>query len=453
TKASWGLLSVLILGASASAAVIVLLHYPVLVILSTRVVDLRISGLIAALCLFAAPSVFLGAVSPMAVRLSLNDLQHSGSAVGRLYALSTIGSLLGTFGCGFFVFAYLPTTTAILLFSTALFIASLIADPASKLPAKILLGIVIAVLFFYNHSIRRHLQASGIVDVDTPYQRAFVLTQQDAAAQRTYRLLVTDMLGSQSMVYLDAPETLAGHYTAYYELVKYFSPGFKKIAVLGGGAYTVPKYFAANYPDVQIDVVEIDAGFTKVARDYFFLKDRANLRIFHEDARTWLRRTAGGYDAVFIDAFQSSPAVPFHLTTHEAFADVLRILDKDGVVLMNIICAVEGKEGRFLRAEYAVMKSLFADVRLYAVTAPPNIPASGHTVQNLMLAALKNPLADETTAPPGELRQLLLNEWKKPISADMPLLTDNFAPVDYYMLPAYLKWQQQIRTGAAKPPA
>lgn len=441
-RPSYELLSSLLLTASGLTAIVVLLHYPLLTVLSRSAADLRLAGVVAALVLFSGPSVILGMVAPFAARLQMTDLDKSGSTVGRLYALSTVGSLIGTFVTGFGALAFLGTTTFVLILAVLLFAACIAAAPAYQWWWKLLLGLIIFGLMLLDPNTKTTLAANGLVDIDTPYQRVFVLTPKKTGEERAYRLLVTDVLGSQSMMYLDSPEELAGEYCKYFQLVFHFVPQVKRILIIGGGAYTVPKYFAAHYPGIQIDVVEIDPGVTDIARKYFSLKDYPNLTIIHEDARTFLNHTAARYDAVFLDAFQSSPSVPFHLTTREAFARVYAVLNDGGMVMMNVISAIAGKQGEFLRAETATLRSLFPSLQIFAVTDTDD---ATH-VQNLIIAAEKSAAEPRLESSDAEADYLFHHLWNKEVPADIPVLTDNFAPVESYMLPVYVKWRKQLNS-------
>jgi spermidine synthase len=434
------LLSSLLLTASGLTAIVVLLHYPVLTMLSTSALDLRISGIAAAMLLFSGPSVILGMVAPFAARLQMTELNRAGSTVGRLYALSTIGSLAGTFAAGFGAVAFLGTTTTVLALALLLFVACVIAQPTYQLRLKCLLGMTLLGLFFLDRNIKSVLAESGLVDIDTPYQRAFVMTKKKTGEEPAYRLLVTDVLGSQSMMYLDAPEELAGEYPKYFETAFHFVPNLSTLLIIGGGAYTVPKYFASHYPNIQIDVVEIDPGVTRIARDYFFLKDYPNLKIIHEDARTFLNHTSSRYDAVFLDAFQSSPSVPFHLTTSEAFSRINACLKEHGVLIMNLISGIEGEHGKFLRAEVATLRGIFHGLQVFAVANPDD----GAQVQNLIITAEKSAAKPISESGDAEEDYFYHHLWTRQIPADLPVLTDDYAPVESYMLPVYIKWRKQL---------
>jgi len=200
--------------------------------------------------------------------------------------------------------------------------------------------------------------------------------------------------------------------------------------MIGGGAYSYPKDFLSNHPDAEMDVVEIDAGLTELAKKFFSLSDSPQLKIFHQDGRVFLKNTENKYDVIFIDAFASS--VPFHLTTKEFVDSVFEHLNDGGVVIMNIIASVEGENGKFLRAEYSTYK-LFSDfVRILPVQRPEN----GNAVQNLILVALK-PDASTGTVQAVRFNEYLGYAWTGDIKTDVPALTDDFAPVDQYLVKVF----------------
>src|SRR4029450_13751280 len=107
---------------------------------------------------------------------------------------------------------------------------------------------------------------------------------------------------------------------------------------VGGGGYTVPRYLEATYPDAEIDVIEIDPKVTRAAELYLGLRADTRIRTFNEDARQFFiqRRTPGGYDLVFGDAFNDL-SIPYHLTTVEFAAEVRGSLAPDGIYVANVI--------------------------------------------------------------------------------------------------------------------
>ncbi len=199
--------------------------------------------------------------------------------------------------------------------------------------------------------------------------------------------------------------------------------------MIGGAAYSYPKDFLKNYPYSHIDVVEIDAALTELARTYFRLSADPRLAIYHEDARAFLNTTKNKYDVIYGDAFSSTNSIPYQLTTLETAQRMHELLNDDGVVIINTITAIEGKRGRFLRAEYATFKAVFPQVYIFPVDVKKEL-----NMQNIIMVALKSEQAPSFTSNNEELNKYLSHLWIQNIEKDMPILTDDYAPVDYYTL-------------------
>jgi spermidine synthase len=154
------------------------------------------------------------------------------------------------------------------------------------------------------------------------------------------------------------------------------------------------------------------------------------MNIFHEDGRIFINRTKKRYDAIFCDAFTSLYTIPFQLTTKEAVTRLHALLNDNGIVLVNIISAIEGDQGMFLRAEYATYKSVFPQVWLFPVSNPD----IGTMAQNIMLVALKSGKWPSFRDNDRELRGYLAHLWTGDVISDLPVLTDDLAPVDNYII-------------------
>jgi spermidine synthase len=237
-----------------------------------------------------------------------------------------------------------------------------------------------------------------------------------------------------SAMQMDDPE-LYFQYTRYFRLVQYFNPGLHRSLMIGGAGYSYPKDYLARYRNAYLDVVEIDPMVTELARQYFDLKDDKRLKIIHEDGRTFINTAREKYDAIFNDSFSSPYAIPYHLTTVEAVRKMNGILNEDGVVLVNIISSLEGPSGAFLRAEYRTFKSIFPQVYLFPVESTWD----GEAVQNVMLVALKSNRRPSLKSSDPELNGYLSHLWRKDIADDMPVLSDDYAPVDYYISKVLMK--------------
>ena len=346
--------------------------------------DLHLGSTLANLILFAPPSVLLGMVSPYAVRLKLSELARSGRTVGNLYAISTVGSIVGTFVAGFVLIACFGSTQILIGIAGLLAVCSLLCAGTQRL-AKVLVLLLLLLGCLAARLYDDYLAGFGFFDLDTAYSRVLVFNSRHTATDRPVRVMTTAPKRVQSAMFHDDPLDLVLEYTRFFNLAWHFKPDIRRGLVLGGGGYSFPKHALAAHPELWLDVVEIDPGITALARRFFALEDDPRLAINHEDARTFVNRAHEPYDAVFVDAFGTHYSVPFHLTTVEFAGRVRELLADDGVAILNTICAVEGDGGRFLRAELATYRTVFPQVFVFALEGP----FKGEEVQNVLLVAFK----------------------------------------------------------------
>jgi spermidine synthase len=425
-KPSYTTLSIILFFSSFALFSIPLLSKVVLPILTTLFVDVRVNVTVASLLLFALPSVLLGMVAPYAIRLRLENIATSGTTAGRLYALSTVGSIVGTFLAGFFLIAFLGSQTIMYLLAGVMILLTLLLVGKDRLRLLALFlvagGIVCGLDYLYGKSLHQPL-----VDTDTKYNRAQIYEYHDPDSRIIRELLLGNVRNSAT--YMDTPE-LVYEYTKYYRLVDHFVPGIQSVLVIGGGGYSYPKDFLHTHPNAALTVVEIDEGLTNLAKQYFNFQPNENTTIYHEDGRTFLNREAGEYDAIVLDAF-SDYQHPFQLTTKEALTHMANILKPQGVVISNVASSILGKQGKVLRAEYYTYKAVFPHVAVF----PVSHSTSGLAVQNIMIVASKKPLSLTTTN--GEFKKYLETAWQGQIPQDVTILTDDFAPVEYYAMQSF----------------
>jgi spermidine synthase len=288
-----------------------------------------IGSLLAVLVLVAVPVLLLGAVSPYAIRLAVSTVEEAGTVAGRLYALSTAGSLVGTLVSALLFIPLLGTRRTFLIFALAIslvavlglrpvrryavapaVIAALIALPVGTLKAKTDLGRVIA-------------------EKETPYQYARVIEARDGT-----RYLELNEGQAQHSVY--KPRTVLTGDVWDGPLVLPFT-GLdrppRRIAILGNAAGTTARAYGRFFPATRVDGVEIDAELSDLGRRYFDMRN-PRLRLYHEDARPFLRRTEARYDVIMVDAYRQ-PYIPFYLTTREFFELCRDRLIPGGVLIVN----------------------------------------------------------------------------------------------------------------------
>jgi predicted membrane-bound spermidine synthase len=385
-----------------------LFYWPLVGSIATTTWDIRIVAVIGSLILFAPAAALLGTVSPFAAKLSIRDLATDGRTIGTLYALSTAGSIAGTFVGGFVLIPALGTTASLGVLAGLTVCAALLVGVGRR-------GIIVtAVALMTGGAAWATGYLPGIID--TPYQRLLVFENIDEPSGRMVRYLATDIRTAQAAVFLDG-DGLVFPYTRFFrhgeELLA--RPPTKALAI-GGAVYTWPRDFITRNPDARITVAEIDPGMTDVARQFFGLTNEARMDIVHEDGRVFLNRTSEQYDLVYLDAF-SGLTIPFQLVTREAAQRLRGALVPDGVLMINVIGSLEGEASELVRSVYTTFASVFPSVRVFPVTHPDQ----SEKVQNIILVAGTGELALAGTPAYTNVRPGML-------------LTDDHAPVDLFSL-------------------
>lgn len=422
-------LALVILAASVFVFTIIPLNSLILSFIQEVIHNLYAGAIIATIFFFSIPSFLLGIVSPYAVRLKVKDFDYTGRTVGNLYAISTIGSIAGTFAAGFLLIPFLGTIN-ILYFTTAILVfASLIISGQKLLKTKILFILLLLAVIIFSLVRSAKAEVGQFLDVDSQYNRIWLYSFMMPGVKRPILGLSTDPFGVQSGMFLDRDDDLAFPYCKYYRLGDVLNPAIKNALMIGGAAYSYPKDFLKKHAGANLDVVEIDSKMTELAYKYFNLKDDPRLSIYHEDARVFLNNNKKKYDAIYVDAFNSHLSIPYQLTTVEAVKKISDSLNDKGAVIVNIISSIEGDRGKFLRAEYATYKAVFPQLYLFRVK---NIDP--YKIQNLILVAVKSDAPANLKSNNAELYSMLDNLWRQPVLNDLPILTDDFAPVDYYAL-------------------
>ncbi|MHB1340845.1 MAG: fused MFS/spermidine synthase [Coriobacteriia bacterium] len=391
--------------------------------------SLRVAAVLSATILFAVPSTLLGMVSPYCTRLRLHALADSGATVGSLYALSTIGSISGTFAAGFWLIARIGSHDLVAWLAAAVLALSLlVAAPFTLKRTAALTGTALVLV--------AALQATGTYagSFDTGYDRYFIGHETEAATMRPVVTLSRDAVSIESATYSDNGEPFLLDYYDYYDLALASVPAVRRTLLIGGGAFSYPRHQLEQYPDSSVDAVEIDPDLVDVATETFALDDDTRLNVIVEDGRTFLNGSKERYDAILIDAFKSASSVPYQLTTLESMRHCSRLLDDDGVVAMNIVASAEGPGSRFLWAEYITLKSVFPQVEVFAVYDA----ASPTEIQNISVIAGKSESTDllgvlGRISPDLTARRIDPASVKATLDS-IPLITDDFAPVDQYLM-------------------
>lgn len=326
------LLATIVLAAAAWVAVIPFVAKPFLD-LSIKGIDTLSTGAVvgsfaASLALFSPPVVLLGMVTPFAIRLASTGVEDAGRVAGRVFALSTAGSLIGTF---------MPAIVTIPLIGTQrTLIGAALIIAASALPLlagrRLTAGlVVIAVL-------------AGLLAVPPGVVKAQegLLHEEESA----YQFIQVVQRGDERRLYLNegyaihsvwrADEVLTGgEWDMFLAAPPLLDRPAARAATLGNAAGTTARSFGVYYPETSIDGVELDPAVTEVGRRWFGLDDNPRLTVHTADARPYLAATRARYDLIMIDAYRQ-PYVPFYLATREFFRLCRQRLAPGGIVALNV---------------------------------------------------------------------------------------------------------------------
>jgi spermidine synthase len=387
----------------------------------------RFASLPAITLIFGPPTYFLGFISPYAAQLS--EKEGLGEASEHVYALGTVGSIVGAFATTYLlipslsieqiglVFGVLSVATALVLFG-----------PRLDRERAFALVAVTAMLVAATGSSAVGVTVEGrvVYGTQTPYQQLDVIDVQDR------RTLSLDGRPHSAMD-LDDPTRHVFDYTPYFHLPSLFADDtgeIDRVLFIGGGGFTGPKRFVSDY-DVTVDVVEIDPVVIDVAKQYFAVEESEQLRIHDAGGRQFLQETDQTDDLIVLDAYRMDK-VPFELTTVEFMRLARDRLDEDGTLFVNVISAPSGPASKFYRAQYKTMAQVYPRVYSFPTDA-------GIGVQNIELVATK----DERVVTAAELRSRndqrdigidltgeLRTYRRAEETGDAPVLRDDRAPVD-----------------------
>jgi spermidine synthase len=321
----------LALGGAAAIALVPFVAHPLLEVAVDAFDDIAVgafvASLVAVLVLVAVPVAVLAAASPWAIRLALRSVQDAGRTTGRMYALSTAGSLLGTFVAALAAIPLIGTQRTFVAFAVAIALAALPLLPARALLAPAGMAALLAVPV---GAIKSSGDGRVIHEAETTYQYARVVQEPDGER----RLELNEGRGIHSVWRADT--VLTDDVWDGYLVLPLAGLGRapRRVAILGNGAGTTVRAYGRFFPRTRIDAVEIDGELTEIGKRFFGLRERPGLRLVTDDARPFLRSSPGGYDVIMVDAYRQ-PYIPFYLATREFFELARRRLAPGGVVVVN----------------------------------------------------------------------------------------------------------------------
>ena len=313
--------------------------------------DLRLQGVVASLILFAPASFVIGMISPYLAKLNISSLKTSAQAVASLSSCNAIGSIVGTLLTGFVLFGLIGSDQIIIVVIGMFVTVHWLVEPKRVPLKRVVVTIAISLIVVLTM-----LKADEVIRIDTATAHYQVIDMLYEGREIT--ALVTASGALQSGIHKDGGGDLVFWYTRELTEIVEKAGKINRILILGGGAMTLPEYLAHRYPELQVDVVDIDPELPKIAKKYFKYDDPSNVNFIANDARAYVGQTEEKYDLILVDVYNEAN-IPWSFTTREYVQSVRKVLAEDGAVVINAIANVDGPCGSLLEVLDAAYNEQF----------------------------------------------------------------------------------------------
>jgi spermidine synthase len=390
------------------------------------------ASFIAVLVLFVVPVTLLGTISPFAIRLSMDDTSRAGQTSGQIYAISTLGSFIGTFLPTLVTIPAIGTKNTFLVFSLLLLFVALAGLGKFARRGDMLkylwMPVVIAIVAVLSSGQALKSSSGQIYETESAYNYIQVAEQNGFTILR-----LNEGQGVHSIYH---PDTLQYNGPWDQFLVSpYFYANRKpadieRVAIVGLAAGTTARQLTAVYGEVPIDGFEIDPKIVEVGQKYFGMT-MPNLNVEIGDGRLRLEQSPHKYDIIAVDAYRP-PYIPPHMTTQEFFQIAASHLTEDGVLTLNS-ASVPG-DRRLIDGLATTMATIFPSI--YTVDIPGSL--------NTMIFATKQKTTPENFATnlyllsqDSNVHPLLINTMQTTFAnlktdyETTTVFTDDHAPIEW----------------------
>ncbi len=392
-----------------------------------------VGSFVSVMILFIIPVTLLGTASPFAIRLMAEDTQQLGGLSGRISAISTIGSFIGTFLPSLLLTPTIGTYRTFLTFSGLLLLVALYGLGRSTGWKTVLsyswMAVVILILALVGTRGSDKNTTGMIYESESAYNYIQVIQEGE------YRMLrLNDGQGVHS-IYHPTKLSYAGPWeqvlvAPFFNPAPYSPAQVKRMAIVGLAAGTTARQATAVYGDIAIDGIEIDPEIVAVGRKYFDM-NQPNLNVITQDGRWGLEHSTQRYQIISVDAYRP-PYIPAHLTTREFFQIARQHLSDDGVLVINVGRAPSDR--RMINALGATLATVFPT--LHVVDIP-------NTFNSVIFATAQPTHSDNllanylTWGTNGKLHPLLRQAMETAIANRQPppppgvVFSDDIAPVEW----------------------
>lgn len=357
----------------------------------------------------------IATLSPFLVSEIVAHSDNTNTSISRAYMVGSLGAILGTFSS---TFVFIPHVSIPIILLGMAIVFMILLLPYKRHVILVIMLIIVALL---GSLLLLRKNTNVVFATESLYNSIEVKDELRNSGELVRRLYMDKTI--QSEMSLEDPFALASPYVQYYNLPFAYVENPQRFLMIGGGAYSYPKYFAKNYPKLSMNVVEIDPKVTQIAKDFFSFRETENMTVYTQDARVYMNNTSQTYDAILMDAFNGY-STPAHLATREYAHLVYETLGPDGVLVINIPGSLTGDYDDFLLSQYKMYKELFPYVDLY--TALFN--DKPESLQNIMLVARKS----RNIVDYAHLIKFEKNKFQGVLDIDdVIVLIDAYSPTDF----------------------
>ncbi|HUR47465.1 MAG TPA: fused MFS/spermidine synthase [Candidatus Saccharimonadales bacterium] len=388
---------------------------------------LAIGTLFTSAFLFLLPLALLAMTGPFFIRVLTSNVSGVGGNVGRLSAVSTLGSVLGTILIGYILIPFLHNSW--IMFSTAallLAVAAVYKMAWSRKGLPVALLVTVGILGFGYFAAAQSLKP-GYRNLKELTRRnsnfgMLQVMQQEGSNRRFY---FNDYL-TQNTYDTDTKQSTSMFTYMLHELARAYTTNVQHVLCIGLGVGIVPMEFARE--GTRVDVIEINPAVVPVARDFFGLEpDKLNINF--GDGRYFVNKSTNHYDAVVLDAFLGD-SCPSHLMTREAFMGINRILKPEGTLVVNTFCDFEAGHDFFGASLYKTMRSVFPQVLIHQLAHGGNALFVASHREKLQMVRTNN--FDYVHPHCRSEVEMAFESLREPNPSHGQILTDDYNPVEYY---------------------
>ncbi|HAM35623.1 MAG TPA: hypothetical protein DEB40_03570 [Elusimicrobia bacterium] len=420
--------------AAAAVALAPLLRSPVL--RATCGLGVQLGTLASATLLIAPALVVLSMLGPISIRLTALGIDTVGRKAGDVYAISTLGSVLGAILAGFVLIPRLSISHIFYGMATLLLALGALGFRLAlrRLPLPQMAAAAAVALFGFWP--RRAPRTNVLLNKESAYSQIKIL---DVSNQKRY-LLVNGT--SQSVAQLPSLES-DSRYAHALEWAPLLRPRSRRALVIGLGGGLLPSAWERHH-GLLVDAVEIDPEVLNAAKTWFGYAPRGN--VFVDDGRTFLERATERYGIIVLDAF-AAESPPYHLFSREALEAMKKRLEPGGILAVNIVSLVKGPGNEPWLAAYKTLRAIFPEVRAFSASE------TYEDIANVLLFASDLSLADNGAS-------LRARPFVRPDVQDMlgrelvpsdeelgraTLMSDDHAPMEFLLARTAGVWRKSLQ--------